>query len=157
MRRHAKWVREAYGVRDVDRPSGLNAGLLLSEQRLFADSTSSLGLQLADMLATVLRRALNNRLQSTGWENYGRLLLADKSSTPILQLGPAPQSGRTQILKGQRIEKVWRALNSGNKPMLVPQKVWCQARSSCIPSRRTQSIPQPPKKSVNFTTKACAS
>lgn len=123
MRRHAKWVREAYGIRDVDRPPGLNAGLLLSEQRQFADSTGSLGLQLADMLATVLRRALNNRLQSPGWENYGRLLLADKSSSPILQLGPAPQSGRTQILNGQQIEKVWRALNSGNKPMLVPQKV----------------------------------
>jgi hypothetical protein len=123
MSRHVQWMREAYGTRDVARPPGLNAGLLLSEQRQFADSASSLGLQLADMLATILRRALNNRLQSPGWENYGRLLVADKSSTPILQLGPAPQSGRTQTLSGQQIEKVWRALNSGNKPMLVPQKV----------------------------------
>ena len=118
MSRYVQWTREAYGIRDVDRPPGLNAGLLLSEQRQFADSASSLGLQLADMLATILRRALNNRLQSPGWENYGRLLLADKSSTPILQLGPAPQSGRTQIFSGQQIEKVWRALTTGNKEML---------------------------------------
>lgn len=117
MSRHVLWVREAYGIRDLDRPPGLNAGLLLSEQRQFADSAGSLGLQLADMLATILRRALNNRLQSPGWENYGRLLLADKSSTPILQLGPAPQSGRTQVLSGQQIEKVWRALTTGNKEL----------------------------------------
>jgi len=122
MKRHLAWTREAYGIRDADRPPGLNAGLLLSEQRQFADSASSLGLQLADMLATILRRALNNRLQSPGWENYGRLLLADKSSTPLLQLGPAPQSGRTQILSGQQIEKVWRALVTGNKPMVLRKK-----------------------------------
>jgi hypothetical protein len=122
MSSHIQWTREAYGIRDVDRPPGLNAGLLLSEQRQFADSASSLGLQLADMLATILRRALNNRLQSPGWENYGRLLLADKSSTPILQLGPAPQGGRTQILSGQQIEKVWRALTTGNKEMLMRKR-----------------------------------
>lgn len=106
------------------RPTSLlNAGLLLSEQREFADSAGSPGLQLADMLATILRRALNNRLQPPGWENYGRLLLADKSSTPILQLGLAPESGRTGMLSGQQIEKVWLALKTGNKRMLVPKTI----------------------------------
>jgi hypothetical protein len=38
MRRHIKWTREAYGVRDTDRPPGLNPGLLLGEQRELADS-----------------------------------------------------------------------------------------------------------------------
>ena len=123
MSSHVQWMREAYGIRDVDRPPGLNAGLLLSEQREFADSASSLGLQLADMLATILRRALNDRLQSPGWDNYGRLLIADRSSTPILQLGPAPQSGRAQTLSGQQIEKVWRALKSGNKQLLVSNRL----------------------------------
>ena len=47
MSSHVQWMREAYGIRDVDRSLGLNAGLLLSEQREFADSASSLGLQLA--------------------------------------------------------------------------------------------------------------
>lgn len=114
---HVQWMREAYGIRDVERPLGLNAGLLLSEQREFADSASSLGLQLADMLATILRRAFNDRLQSSGWSNYGRLLIADQSSTPILQLGTAQQSGRAQTMNGRQIEKVWRALRTGNKEM----------------------------------------
>jgi hypothetical protein len=116
MKRHINWTREAYGIRDDERPPGLNAGLLLREQREFADSASSLGLQLADMLATILRRALNNRLQPSGWELFGRLLIADRS-TPILQLGPP--DGRGGRLSGQHIEKVWAALNSGNKCMLL--------------------------------------
>src|ERR1700730_16836733 len=85
--RHLQWMREVYGIPPIDQSPGLNAALLLSEQREFADSASSLGLQLADMLATILRRALNNRLQSPGWKDFGRLLLADRS-TPFLQLGP---------------------------------------------------------------------
>jgi hypothetical protein len=98
MKRHIEWTREANGIRDDERPPGLNAGLLLSEQREFADSANSLGLQLADMLATILRRGLNNRLQPTGWKDFGRLLIADKS-TQILQLGPP--DGRGRRLSGQ--------------------------------------------------------
>jgi hypothetical protein len=116
MKRHIEWTREAYGIRDDDGPPGLNAGLLLSEQRQFADSANSLGLQLADMLATILRRALNGRLQPSGWKDFGRLLIAERS-TPILQLGPPDAPGGR--LSGKQIEKVWAALNSGNKSMLL--------------------------------------
>ena len=66
MKRHIEWTREAYGIRDAERPPGLNAGMLLSAQREFADSAGSLGLQLADMLAAILRRAFNARLQLPG-------------------------------------------------------------------------------------------
>ena len=120
MSRHVQWMREPYGIPDTERPPGLNATLLLSEQRKFADSASSPGLQLADMLATILRRALNNHLQSPGWARFGRLLIADKSTTPFLQLGPPDSRG--QALSGQQIEKVWRALKSGNKWMLVRKR-----------------------------------
>ena len=116
MSRHAQWMREVYGIPDSSHDPGLNSTLLLSEQREFADSASSLGLQLADMLAAILRRALNNRLQFPGWARFGRLLIAE-NSTPFLQLGPPDAHG--QELSGQQIEKVWRALKSGNKSMLV--------------------------------------
>jgi uncharacterized protein DUF3800 len=115
MNRHIAWTREAYGIQGADQGPGLNAGLLLSEQRQFADSAGSLGLQLADMLAAILRRALNNRLQFVGWSRFGRLLIADKRS-PFLHFGPAEASG--QVLGGQ-IEKVWPALKTGNKEMLL--------------------------------------
>ncbi len=119
MKRHLEWTRKAYGIGDADRPPGLNAGLLLSGQREFADSANSLGLQLADMLATILRRAFNDRLQLPGWKDFGRLLIRDRS-TPILQLGPP--DGRGGILTGKQIEKVWTVLNSGNKHMLLRPK-----------------------------------
>lgn len=119
MKRHIEWTRQAYGIRDAERPPGLNAGLLLSEQRQFADSASNLGLQLADMLATILRRALNDRLRPHAWKDFGRLLIFDKS-TPFLQLGPPDaRSGR---LSGAQIAKVWKVLNTGNKPMLLKPK-----------------------------------
>jgi hypothetical protein len=115
MIRHVKWMREAYGVQDVDRPLGLNSTVLLSEQRQFSDSAGSLGLQLADMLATILRRALNDRLQAPGWKNFGRLLVADRR-TPFLQFGEP--DGRSQRMHGQ-VEKVWPVLKTGNREMLV--------------------------------------
>jgi len=115
MNRHVAWTREAYGIQGDDSGPGLNSGLLLSEQRQFADSAGSIGLQLADMLAAILRRALNNRLQAAGWSRFGRLVIADKRS-PFLHLGPPEASG--QALGGQ-IEKVWKALKTGNKEMLL--------------------------------------
>jgi hypothetical protein len=115
MNRHVAWTREAYGIQGDDRGPGLNSGLLLSEQRQFSDSAGSLGLQLADMLAAILRRALNNRLQPEGWSRIGRLFIADKR-TPFLHLGP--QDGSAQELDVQ-IGKVWRALKTGNKKMLL--------------------------------------
>jgi hypothetical protein len=71
------------------------------------------------MLATILRRAFNDRLQRPGWKNFGQLLLADRS-TPILKPGPSP--GGTGTLTGEQVEKVWTVLKSGNKSLLVPEK-----------------------------------
>lgn len=116
MNRHVKWMHEAYGIHDGG-PPGVNSGPLLSEQLEFADSAGSLGLQLADMLAAILRRALNDRLQSPGWQHFGRLLIADRR-TPFLQL--SVPDARPREMHGQ-VERVWPALKSGNKEMLVKQ------------------------------------
>jgi hypothetical protein len=60
MARHLEWVRTTYGIHQRSgEKSFLDAKLLLTEQLKFMDSRDSLGLQLADMLATILRRALN--------------------------------------------------------------------------------------------------
>jgi hypothetical protein len=115
MNRHVAWTREAYGIQGADQSPGLNAGLLLSEQRQFLDSAGSLGLQLADMLAAILRRALNNRLQPEGWSRIGRLFIVDKT-TPFLLFSSADVGGQTF---GSQIERFWRALKTGNKKMVV--------------------------------------
>ena len=52
-----------------------DANRLLSEQLQFVDSVGNPGIQLADMAASIVRRALDNRLQQPGWEDFGKLLV----------------------------------------------------------------------------------
>jgi hypothetical protein len=47
--------------------------------------------QLADMLAGILRRALNNRLQHHGWENFGKIMVGKlKGESPFVIFGVGP-------------------------------------------------------------------
>ena len=86
MKRHLEWLDEIYGTKSNRSVSDIKR--LLTEQRVFDDSRNSLGLQLADMLATILRRAFNQRLQREGWENFGKLLVRKKKvSSSIIGIG----------------------------------------------------------------------
>lgn len=52
-------VRETYELEPFDdHDTGVDSRRLFKEQREFKDSRDSLGLQLADILATTLRRAI---------------------------------------------------------------------------------------------------
>jgi Protein of unknown function (DUF3800) len=65
--RHYEWLCSVHGTPPGTKDRiGTNTKLLLTEQRTFQDSRDSLGLQLSDMLAAILRRALNGRLQFPG-------------------------------------------------------------------------------------------
>jgi len=97
MARHIEWLDATYGKRER-RGTVINAKRLLTEQVQFVDSKDSLGIQLADMLATLLRRALNNHLQKSGWGNFGKLVVS------------------TQSLDGSRIWVPGSHLLSGHKP-----------------------------------------
>jgi len=68
MLRHIRRLDSVHGKPPKTKDwVGINAKRLLTEQLKFQDSRDSLGLQLSDMLATILRRALNDRLQFAGW------------------------------------------------------------------------------------------
>jgi hypothetical protein len=56
MLRHIRWLNSVYGKPTKPKDSGINANLLLTEQRSFQDSRDSLGLQLSDMLASPTTR-----------------------------------------------------------------------------------------------------
>jgi hypothetical protein len=87
---HLEWLHGLHGKRGSDHAI-INAKALLSEQRRFVDSRDCLGVQLADMLATILRRALNGRLRLEGWKNFGKLLIHRwRGSSWIIQIG-SPQ------------------------------------------------------------------
>ncbi len=116
--RHLEWVKETYGVQSLEGEKiPFDAKLLLTENRKFEDSRDSLGLQLTDILATILRRALNGRLQPQGWLNFGRLLVRKSNlGSSFLQLGGSEEAPQRL---NRNAEKVCRILDAGAKSMLL--------------------------------------
>lgn len=93
MLRHMQWLSSRHGKPTRAKGTvGTNAKLLLTEQRTFQDSRDSLGLQLSDMLAAILRRALNDRLKFPGWKDFGGLLVRHgQAGDGFVQLGTGGQ------------------------------------------------------------------
>src|SRR6266699_934678 len=116
MARHTEWLAAAYGKPEVgQKDKVINSTRLLTEQFTFADSLNSLGLQLADMVVSILRRALNGNLQKSGWKNVGKLVVREPQRSWLLRLGPGtaiPPFPRT-------VSEVWDNLMSLAKPMLL--------------------------------------
>lgn len=118
MARHLDWMQSTYG--DIKWHGGervVDAKRLLTEQLTFEDSRNSLGLQLADMLASTLRRGINNRLQRPGWENLGKLVVRATDPGWFIQLG----HGEPRLLGGTAVG-VYRALGKNAKSMLLGLK-----------------------------------
>jgi hypothetical protein len=118
MKRHLKWMRETL---PSSKPRTgplrcIDAKRLWTEERVFEDSANSLGLQLADIAASTLCRALNGNIQQQGWEPIAKLLIRKKVA-PFLQLGKAA-AGQHPPLE-PRAEKVWRTLDAKSQAMVV--------------------------------------
>jgi hypothetical protein len=70
---------EAEGKFEKGSIGALKLELILGQSFKFQDSKSNVGLQMADILATATRRALNGTLGSSGWGNIGSLMIAQPS------------------------------------------------------------------------------
>jgi hypothetical protein len=115
MARHVDWVDKTYGERGSSRTGRIiDAKRLLTEQLKFADSRDSLGLQLADILASTLRRGLNSRLGPSGWAGLGKLVVHDPKPGWFVQLG----EGIVSYSMPDSAVKVWRALKARSKSMV---------------------------------------
>ena len=117
MRRHICWLSSPYGkpTRSKNSVHAIDAKRLLTEQRTFQDSRDSLGLQLSDMLAAILRRALNERLQFAGWKDFGSLLVRHRQvGDGFIQLGPGGS-----ISMPSHAKKVCQALHDKAKDMVA--------------------------------------
>jgi Protein of unknown function (DUF3800) len=114
--RHSEWLSSVYGVPPKEKGEvGIDAKRLLTEQQTFENSRDSVGLQLTDMLASILRRALNDRLQFSGWKDFGGLLVRHhQPGTGFIQLGPG---GDTPVLG--HAKKVCQLLHARAKGMVA--------------------------------------
>lgn len=115
--RHLQWVQATHGGSPIaGGERAVYAKRLYSGNREFLDSRSSLGLQMADMLASILRRAPNRRLQFPGWKKFGRLLVRrSEPGSCFVQLGGADPAPR---LKGHAA-RVCRVLDAQARSMLL--------------------------------------
>lgn len=115
MLRHREWL-SLVSEKPLDSVA-IDATLLLTQQRTFEDSRNSLGLQLCDMLAAILRRALNDRLQLPGWRDFGGLLIRHRNpGEGFVQLGLLP-SGDNRM--PSHAAKVCLVLNKKAKAMIA--------------------------------------
>jgi Protein of unknown function (DUF3800) len=109
MKKHLEWMAKMYGPRDRSDIHPLtDVRKLLTEQRQFVDSRDFLGIQLADILASILRRALNDRLQRSGWEDFGKLVVGkpkDESHFVTFAVGPDRMSGHSGNVGNVILEK----------------------------------------------------
>jgi Protein of unknown function (DUF3800) len=106
--------------------AGTDATRLFSEQRTFEDSKRSLGLQLADILATILRRALNENLQRDGWKDIGKLFAGRK--IPFVMFNQGDNSSRSLDKTPKRCSRLSRR---------NPNLASCQSRR-CYPEAHQQ-------------------
>ena len=116
MVRQMHWLNSVFGKpRKAKDAVNIDAKRLLTGQQTFEDSRNSLGLQLTDMLASILRRALNDRLQFAGWKEFGGLLVRHwEPGAGFIQLGPG---GDTPLLG--HAKKVCQVLDARAKAMIA--------------------------------------
>jgi hypothetical protein len=119
MKQHLRWMRETLPFSEAV-PDELHCIDLkrIWEECVFEDSRNSLGLQLADMAATTLCRALNGNLQRPGWEPLARLLIRKKTA-PFIQLGKA---ARQHPDLEPHAARVWRILDAGSQAMVLESR-----------------------------------
>jgi hypothetical protein len=128
MLRHIQWLSSVYGKPGkTDDWVGIDANRLLTEQLIFQDSRDSLGLQLTDMLAAILRRALNDHLQLPGWKDFGGLLVRQQQpGVGFIQLG-----ARDEIVMQGHARKVCKVLDARAKSMLIEREQGPACRDGC--------------------------
>ncbi len=119
MARHLQWMHDSYDLKDSGEQKGIDLRRLFTEKQTFVDSRENLGVQLADITATTLRRALNRQLQRPGWEAFGRLLVLKKEKRPIIQLGDPATQGALPV-EGHLL-RVWQTLRANSRAMLLPE------------------------------------
>lgn len=82
------YLKETYGIEVDDEDLGLNVGMVVRENLDFVDSKSNLGVQVADLLASGVRRCLRYEFSDneTAAVLLGRLMVQNYKGKPPIQL-----------------------------------------------------------------------
>ena len=111
-----KYLNECYGL-DVDVADSLNVGKIMRDNLSFSDSKEYIGIQIADLLASGLRRALRGQFERLDDVSklLGRLMVqALKGRMPINLI-----SFREGEIGNESTRRVIMNFNKFSKPMLL--------------------------------------
>jgi hypothetical protein len=93
---------------------------VLREDFAFVASETDLGLQMADILASILTRALNGTLQRPGWQSLGSLFVrrAEQTVRLIALAWDVNEAGPRNVTDSQWISVISR-IDALARPMLT--------------------------------------
>ena len=112
------YLRDAYGIETNDNALPLNIGMLFREDLCFVDSKSNLGVQVADILASSIRRCLRYEFtdNETAAALLGSLMVQNFKARPPIQL--LGFSSADQVLD-KITESLVRLMESRSRVMLA--------------------------------------
>jgi hypothetical protein len=94
---------------------------VLREDLRFLDSNHDIGLQIADIVAAVLTRALNGTLEESGWRGLGKLfILRTEKTLRVIALSRDALRGMSEPISKGTWTTVIRTLECDAKGMFVP-------------------------------------
>jgi hypothetical protein len=138
---HMDRFRTSISIQEAPALDGYDLHGVIGEGLSFRDSRDEPGLQLADIAANAVTRAMNWRLASEGWLDFGRLIVARREQTIELAAlddtaGPIikPSSIAYQPVFGPRL----LALQSMAKPMLKIPDGYTEDSAAIIANRNRQ-------------------
>lgn len=100
----------------------LDVRAIFAEDQVFVNSDRDLGVQLADILTTSIRRAMNGRLQIEGWGGIGRLMVQSGRNKQVVRLLDFSDHSKPFYGKGNPpYFQVIRHIDRSCKPMRVPE------------------------------------
>lgn len=113
------YLRDTYGIEMKDDEEGVtNIGMLVRENLAFVDSKTSHGVQIADLIASGVRRCLRGEFEDskTAAMLLGRLMVQSKKGSPPIQLLGFSKSEQTVSLVPAQLV---RTMEKNARPMLT--------------------------------------
>lgn len=118
--RHMRFLRRVSGKSESAAPmSGIDIKALFADLK-FANSNDSVGLQLADIVASAFHRAFKGTLQKEGWKFLGPLFVNKrKAVVNLLMISQENAPNRRKMEENAHVLDVLATLKDGARSMMV--------------------------------------
>ena len=118
------YLKDTYGIDLLSDGPALNIGKLIREDLKFEDSAHNQGVQVADLLASGVRRCLRHQFRDNdrAAQLLGALMVQGKADQPPIRLLGLGKYGsnETSAPASPSVARVVKAMDNSSRAMLVP-------------------------------------